>query len=343
MSAMNKRERVVAALNGRDVDRPPVSFWGHDFLREWSAEDLAAAMLDQVRTFDYDYLKVNPRATYYAEAWGCRYRPSNDPTRGPEVEHWVLRSAADLESIRPVDPEAGPLGEQLEALRLIGEGLKGEVPFVQTVFSPLSVVGRLASSDRQASGPSGHDLVRGWMNDAPQALHAALAATTETLAAYARASLDAGADGIFFPTTEWGTYDACTKEEYEAFGRPYDLRVLDAVQGATFNILHVCRPHNMLDILLDYPVTAINWADRAEGNQSLADVMAKTDRAVMGGVDEHQTLLRGSPEDVRAQVRDALTQTGGRRFLMAPGCSVSPQTPAENLRAAVEAAALKSS
>ncbi len=112
------------------------------------------------------------------------------------------------------------------------------------------------------------------------------------------------------------------------------------------NILHVCRPHNMLELLLDYPVAAVNWAVHAPGNISLAEGLAKTARlsspetglTVMGGIDERHTLLDGSPEEVRAEVEDALRQTGSRRFLLAPSCSVSPQTPAANLHAAVEAA-----
>jgi uroporphyrinogen decarboxylase len=66
-------------------------------------------------------------------------------------------------------------------------------------------------------------------------------------------------------------------------------------------------------------------------------VQAKCEKAVMGGVDERGTLLEGSTEEVRRQVREALAQTGGRRFLLAPGCSISPQTPPENLHAAVKA------
>ncbi len=329
MSGMSKRERVTAALEGREVDSVPVSFWGHDFVREWSAEGLAAAMLESVEAFDYDYLKVNPRATYYAEAWGCRYRPSGDPNRQPEVEHWVLREPSDLEGIRPVGATGGPFAEQLDALRLIAKGLAGEVPFVQTVFSPLSVIGRLANV---------REGIRPWMTEAPEALHAALSAVTETLSSYAHACVEAGADGIFFPTTDWGTYDACTAEEYQTFGRPYDLRVLDSVAGAPMNVLHVCRANNMLDLLLDYPAAVVNWAVHAPGNASLAEVLGKSDKAVMGGVDERGTLLEGSPEEVRAQVRDALEQTGGRRFLVAPGCSIQPRTPTENVRAAVEAA-----
>ncbi|MFQ5880753.1 MAG: uroporphyrinogen-III decarboxylase, partial [Dehalococcoidia bacterium] len=65
---MTKRQRVFAALEGDEVDRVPVSAWGHDFLREWSAEGLALATLDAYRNYDWDFIKVNPRATYYAEA-----------------------------------------------------------------------------------------------------------------------------------------------------------------------------------------------------------------------------------------------------------------------------------
>jgi uroporphyrinogen decarboxylase len=176
------------------------------------------------------------------------------------------------------------------------------------------------------------------MQEAPDALHAALAAVTETLATYSGACLEAGADGIFFATTEWATFDVLTWEQYETFGKPYDLRVLAAVQGAPFNILHVCRPNNMLESFLDYPVPAVNWAMHAPGNASLAAARAKTEKALMGGVDERHALLRGSPDDVRGQAQEALRQTGGRGFLLAPGCSIPPQTPPENLRAAVAAA-----
>jgi uroporphyrinogen decarboxylase len=324
-SGMNKRERVMAALAGQPVDQAPVSFWGHDFLREWSAQGLADAMLESFRRYDWDYMKVNPRATYYAEAWGCRYRPSGNATRGPETVDFVLKSAEDLEKIRPVDIGQGPFAEQLEALRLIGRGLAGEAPFIQTVFSPLAVVGRMANGDLEA--------IRRYMQEAPQALHSALSAVADTLASYGRACLEAGAGGIFFATVEWGTYDNATAEQYLEFGRPYDLRVLEAVQGAEMNVLHVCRPRNMFDLLADYPVHAINWAVGEPGNHSLSEALARSTRAVMGGVSV-ATAAKGTPDEVASEVSHALSETGGRRFLLAPGCSIPPETPQANLQAA---------
>ncbi len=324
---MRKKERVRAALAGAAVDRVPAGFWGHDFAREWSPEGLATAMLDRFQRHDWDYLKVNPRATYYSEAWGCRYEPTGDPNQGPLTKEYVLKSREGLAQVRRLSGSGGPFAEQLAALRLIREGI-GDADFIQTVFSPLSVLGRLANSDLAA--------VRAWMEQEPAMLHSALAAITDTLAAYAAACLKEGASGIFFATTDWATRNNLDPERYARFGRPYDLRVLEAVREAEFNVLHVCRSHNLLADLLDYPVKAFNWADREEGNPSLAAVAARTDKAVMGGVAQ-ATIHRGTADEVRAQVRAAIESTGGRRLLVAPGCSIAPQTPDENLQAAREA------
>ena len=67
---MNKHERVAAALAGAPVDRTPVSTWRHFIDREQNVADLSAAMLEYHRTYDWDFVKINPRATYFAEAWG---------------------------------------------------------------------------------------------------------------------------------------------------------------------------------------------------------------------------------------------------------------------------------
>jgi uroporphyrinogen decarboxylase len=329
MAALTKRERVLAALRGAEVDHVPVSAWGHDFLREWTAEGLAEATLDAYRRYDWDFIKVNPRASYYAEDWGCRYQPSGRADAPPKTLATVINSATDLRGLHPLDPSLGAYGEQLAALRLIRDGLAGEAPFIQTVFSPLAVASRVAGS---------HEPIRQYMEGSPQDLEAALGVIAETLAAYSRACLEAGADGVFFASVEWGSRNYISAEQYRRFGRPFDLRVLEAVPGASFNLLHVCRNNNMLTDLLDYPVHAFHWATTGADNPSLTDILARTDKAVMGGVSHDSTILSNRPEDVAAEARAAIDATGGRRFLLAPGCSIAPQTPEANLRAMVDAA-----
>jgi uroporphyrinogen decarboxylase len=334
MAAMTKRERVLAALRGDEVDHVPVSAWGHDFLREWAAEGLAEATLEAYGRYDWDFIKVNPRASYYVEDWGGRFQPSGRADAPPQTLAVAVSSTADLRSLRPLDPSLGAYGEQLAALRLIRDRLAsasggGEAPFIQTVFSPLAVASRLAGS---------HEPIRQYMEEAPQNLEAALAVIAETLAAYARACLEAGADGIFFASVEWGSRNYVSAEQYDRFGRPFDLRVLEAVQGAPFNLLHVCRNNNMLTDLLDYPVHAFHWATTGSDNPSLTDILARTEKAVAGGVSHDSTILSSRPEDVAAEARAAIDATGAHRFLLAPGCSIAPQTPEANLRAMIAAA-----
>jgi uroporphyrinogen decarboxylase len=327
MERMNKRERVTAALRGVAVDRPPISFWRHFFEKETSAAGLAEAMLGFQRTYDWDFMKVNPRACYHAEPWGCRFQFSGQPHIEPKLLEAAVKTPEDWRKVTALPPNAGALGEQLEALRLIKEGLRGEVPFVETVFTPLSVAGRLVGSD---------DVMREHLRRYPERVHEALEAITTTFEGFAKACLDAGVDGLFFATTGWATYDRLTDAEYEEFGRPYDLRVLQAVQGAPFNILHVCRSHNMLWKLMDYPAHAVNWATADATNPKLGEVWRQSHRAVIGGVDHLGTLRQGAPEAVRGEVKGAVEQTRIGLFV-GPGCSISPQTPEANLRAARQA------
>ena len=328
---MNKRERVDAALRGQPVDRVPISFWGHDYLREWSAEGLASAMLDNYRRYDWDYMKVNPRASYHVEDWGAELKPSGDPNKGPLWIRPAVTTTSDWRALRPLEPDRGVLGEQLEALRLIRDGLAGEAYFIQTIFSPLSIAKYLVGNDPAP--------VKAAIADDPDALRAALDVITETFITYSLASLEAGASGIFFATTGWAAQDMLSEDEYRQWGRDYDLRVLDAVKDrAPFNVLHNCGAGIYFDLLADYPVHAISWAATLPGNPALAEGLTRTQKAVMGGISEKTTLPDGTPEEVANEVRQALAETKGVRLLLAPGCSIPPRTPPANLAAAAQAA-----
>jgi uroporphyrinogen decarboxylase len=322
--AMTKTKRTLAALRGEEVDRPPVSAWWHDFPREWSAAELAEATMEAYRKYDWDFIKVNPRFSYYAEDWGAKYVMAADEASQPPLTEPGVSAPEDLSRIKPLDVSKGAYGEQLEALRLIAKELKKQAPFIQTVFTPLAVMSRITGSPKY---------VRKLMRENTHELTMALHAVSETLAAYSRACLDAGASGIFFATVEWGTADAISMDDYEMFGRPFDLPVLKAVKGAPFNVLHVCRTNNHLASLIDYPVAAFHWDVHGEGNPSLLKGASLTDKAVMGGVSHDRTMAQPAPADVAIEAERAIVETGGKRFLLAPGCSIDPTTSEVNLRA----------
>lgn len=343
MAHLSKRERVDAALAGQPVDRVPVSAWRHFIAEERGSATLAAATLAHFHQFDWDWIKLNPRATYYAEAWGNRYDSASYDGVLPRLIGGPLRGPADLGRIAPARPTEGVFAEQLDLLRRVGSGANG-AHIVQTIFSPLSVLAFLAAGlgDQTPSLGLGSDFghLRGLIAADPQGVHAALDAITTTLAGYAAASLEAGASGLFFAIVRLARAGVLSADAYAEFGRPYDLRVLAAVREAPFNLLHICGPQVYFDQTADYPVHALNWAAVGQGNPGIAEARARTAKALIGGLDEAGAILHGTPAEVEAEAAAALAAGGPTRFLLAPGCGVAPDAPAANLHALRRAADL---
>ena len=325
---MTSRERVFAALRGEPVDRPPVSFWGHSYHREGSAQALVEATLEFQREYGWDWVKLNPRKHYHVEPWGGRYRYSGRPGEKPVAESLPVTGPGDWEKITARPHDHGALGEQIEAVALLKRGLPPDVPFVETVFTPLAVLGEMAESPA---------VLRAHLASHPREVRAALESVTRTWERFVPELLRAGADGIFFATVDWGTRDLLSSDEYREWARPTDLQVIAAAAGARFNVLHVCKRNNLLAELADYPVSAFSWAATDPTNLSLDAALARTRAAVMGGISHEGPLLGPDPRAPAAEYRDALARTGGRRWLVAPGCSIPPATPAANLRAVRDA------
>ena len=324
---MTKRERVMAALRGRPVDRVPVSLWLHNFATENSADDLAAETLRLARRFDWDFLKPQTRAQCFAEMWGFRYQPSRERAASYTVTETPLATAADLRQLEPADARFGALGEQLEALEMIKKAVGPDTPIVWTVFSPLMVLPFLLAGGRAQAVAL--------MRSEPTAVDHALDAMAVTLADYARAAVESGADGLFY-ATNMATRELSTAAECRRFQRPYDLRILGRAESSPFNMLHVCGANVIFDEFADYPATALSWAT-TPGNPSLSEAHRRTGRAVVGGLPAKPEIAGLPPADVEAHGRRAIGEMGGRFLLLGPDCSINPDTPDAVMDAATTA------
>ena len=321
---MTNRERVLAALRGAPVDRVPLAFWMHDFSAENDVKSFVAESLRLAATFGWDYLKPQSRAQCFAEAWGLTYAASGARAVPYTRTHAPCASAADLRRLQPVDPSTGALGEQLEALRQIRAAVGPDTPIIWTVFSPMMVMPFLLAG--------GVEQALTIAREEPAALDHALAAVTDTLAGYARQAVQSGADGLFYATNV-ARRDLLSPAECRRFQRPWDLRVLDAVAGAPFNMLHVCGAAAHLDEFLDYPVHALSWA-ASESNPSLSDVRRRTGRAVVGGLPAKPLIAALTPGVIAERARAAIHEMDGRGLLLGPECSINPDTPEALLHAA---------
>ena len=310
-------------MEGNHPDRTPVSAWNHFYDKETNAENLAKAMLDFQAKYDWDFMKINPRATYYVEDWGVNMKFGGREGGKHLRVASPIKTAADWFSIKPLDVHAGVYGEQLKAVEYIKAGLDGKLHFFQTVFSPLSVAGDLTSSD---------DEFIKLMNDGTN-LESALEAITVTLENYVVELMRIGVTGIYFATTEWACRDNISEEQYLRYGQPYDLRVLAKARGAEMNILHVCMQYNMLPLFKQYPVDILSWNKFDPGNLDFAQADKIFNQPFLGGVDHLDTLINGTSEQVTAQAKESIADSGRHPLILAPGCTMKLGTKPENIAA----------
>lgn len=327
---MNRRDRIRKTLAGEPTDRPPISFWRHFYDREGTAEALASSMLEFQRAWEWDLLKVNPRASYHVEDWGVRtVRPGDGPLDKPRVAASPIGDPRDWDAIRPLDSTRGILGDHLDAQERIAADIQGDTDWLMTVFNPISIAADLVNDDARFV-----DHIR----NHGERVHAALIAITETFAGFVRGSIARGASGIFFATTDWANDTRIEPGLYEEFGRPYDLRVLAEAAAAPLNTLHVCGPGAYVRDLLDYPVAVLSWDAHGARNPSIEEMRGLTSKTLLTGVSHERAILNGPIEAVEEEARNAIAASGSTRFILGPGCAVPASVPRAHLHAVREAA-----
>jgi uroporphyrinogen decarboxylase len=331
MAEMTKRERIQATLRGEPVDRPAVAFWQHWPVDDQDAESLAERALTFQRRFDFDLIKIPPSHSFSIHDYGVKSEWQGRSIGDRHRLEPLIKQVEDLDQIEPLDVQQGQYGMMLRCLRLVLAQRDPEIPVIQTCFNPLGMLKYLCS----ATGPD-ETAYLGLMRRDPERTQRALAALAETGARFVRAAMAEGADGVFLSTAA-ANYVFMSKEEYDLFGRPTDLTMLEPAVDGWFNIMHVCQKSPMVKELADYPVQALNWHDRAEG-PPLAEVAEVFPGAVVGGVEQHTVMHYGTPADVEAQVHDAIRQMGGRRLIVGAGCTYQLTVPEGNLIAARRAA-----
>lgn len=341
MEEMTPMERVMKTLKHEEPDRVPVLFIALTIgaseagveVREYATNGKAMArgQLNFLRNYRVDGLMPMSDVASFADAFGCVSKFFDGKLQTPVIAQHVVKDWRDWEKLEVIDPtKDGRIPPMLEACRILKDELGDSVPVVGMAPSPITWATWL-----QDMGGVMKDVLRH-----PDELKRGLTVIAESSAETGRAFLAAGADAIMMAVTRCSR-EILTPRQYEEFGKPYDLHVLNSLKDKAPLMLHVCGVYPMLDLLADsYPVVAINWWDRGtatslrEAKQRFGDKVA-----LVGGLDQTRELLTGTPEEVEAQTKDAIEQAArGGGFILSGGCELSAISPPENIHAVVRAA-----
>jgi uroporphyrinogen decarboxylase len=316
------RDRLEACLSGEPLERVPVALWRHFPVDDQNPERLAHATLAFQRQFDFDLVKVTPASSFCIKDWGVQdeWRGATEGTR--DYTHTVIERPEDWAKLPVLDPRQGHLGAQLDCLRILVKELEPHTPVIQTIFNPLSQAKNLVGK--------GDLLVH--LRCYPEALEEGLGRIAESTRRYIEAVAETGVAGIFY-AVQHAQYRLLSEAEYRRFGRAYDVQVLESAESLWLKMLHIHGTHVMFDLLADYPVNIVNWHDQ-ETAPSLREGKEVIPGAVCGGLRREESMVLGTPDQIKAEAQTAIQATGGQRFILGTGCVVPITAPYGNLMAA---------
>lgn len=315
---MNKRERVIAAFQGKEVDHVPVCMWQHVPPAFWGDDDrFAAEQARFYRNTDVDFMKLS----------GDKYFGWPSP---------VLRDierAAQLYDVQPLGPRHPFIRGQIERAKKVMAALGGDCVTLQLVFVPLSCI-RLAI---------GYPMMMRLIREDPEAMKHACAAVAEDQKALVRGLIqEAGVDGIFY-SVQNGEENRFTAQEYRDWVMPSDKAVLDYANSLSdLNAIHFCAWEeipNRLSVWQDYKAAVVSWS-RYFDIMDIQEAKKHFGCTVWGGFDNRpgSFLYTATREEIEREVSSLIAHGGKTGYILGADCSIHGELPEERIRWVAEAA-----
>jgi len=325
---VNSKTRVLAALLGGRVDRPPVTgiitavtqgmmreldaFWPD---AHQDAELMARLGAAGHALYGLETAKVPFDVTVEAEALGGQV-DFGDRNIFPQLKEPPLREPSDLHM--PNDfCQRGRVPVILQAIRLLRERYAAAVPVVSSVMGPFTLCTLCFGEEFLV-----------WMKWEPEKYQSVMERATVLAAQYAAAQIGAGSDVIQFGEAA-ASGSMISPKDYTQRVAPFHQQLASAVAAPT--VLHICGDvTDRLEMICRTGVSGLSFDHRVD--MEIAKRF-KGRMALVGNIPV-EVLGQGSPEDIRTHARQALEQ--GIDLLNA-GCSLLTETPGENLREMVAA------
>jgi MtaA/CmuA family methyltransferase len=327
---MTSRERVLAHLAGRPVDRLPLMPITMMFAcvqigaryRDYCT-DYRVLVEGQIRTaeaFGFDY--VNTMSDPAREAADCGAVVAyfdNQPVAIVE-DQALLADKTRLASLKIPDPLGGGR---------MHNSLKGLALFKERVGKDKMIEGWVEGPIAEGADLRGINTLMLDFFDDPAFVRDLFAFVVEMELRFAREQLKAGADVI-------GVGDAAASlvgpQIYDEFVWPYEQKLVDGIHALGGKVrLHICG--NTRRILGGIGKLGCDIVDLdSMAPISEARQLMGPGQVLLGNLNPVTVLRNGDPAGVTAAIAECHRQAGAP-FIVGAGCEVPRDTPPENLRA----------
>jgi [methyl-Co(III) methanol-specific corrinoid protein]:coenzyme M methyltransferase len=323
---MTPRQRVLAALAGKPVDRPPVCNPTNvatvelmDLVDAYFPEACRDAEMNaRLAATGYTELGYDCIMPYFSiiqesSALGCEIQweqKDNWPTVRMSSPIW--KTAEDVR-IPPGFLEHRDVRCVTDSVRMLKQSYGRDVAIVGKTMGPWTLAYHVFGVQQ---------FLLMSIDDPGQTMRA-LHRLKEISVLFGQAQIDAGADALTFP--DHATGDLVSAEYYKRFLLEIHQEMAGRLKVPL--ILHICGATvDRMPYIAETGMAAFHFDSKNDPAKSIAAVKGKV--RLVGNVNNPSTLYARGPEDVRAEVYRAL-EAGVQ--MIAPECAIPLKTKLENL------------
>jgi uroporphyrinogen decarboxylase len=340
---MNSRERVLAAINHKPVDRIPTDIWATSEvwakLRDHFGKDVdikAQLHLDGFAGVGPEY--VGPALPRMLEGetinyWGIRTKSvAHD---GGAYDEQSFCPLAAVETIDDLDNYAWPTADWFDysAMRSTAEEYHKTKAVDCGYMAPFFFHNLLRGLEQSLIDP---------LMD-PELTHAIITRISDFFYAHHRRMFEAceGLIDVTQVTDDLGSQSGqlIGMDQYNEFYAPHHKRFIDLAHEFGIKVLHhddgSCRP--FLPLLVDMGIDILNPVQWLCPGMDMKELKAEFGARICfhGAVENQQILPFATPDEVRAEVRHCIDSlaSDGTGYILAPCHNIQVVTPVENILA----------
>ena len=225
--------------------------------------------------------------------------------------------------------EGHPMLQMLkDLLGALNRKLAGEKPIMAFSVGPFTLMTMLMGMDAALWAIVDEDQDQ-------DALHHLLDVCADLTVCELKYELECGATGISSADPS-AAVNLISEENFEKYALPPIRKVFRTFAGMDIPImLHICGSSSPR--VAPLVGSGINIYSMDDVDIAFAQEQAKGDFAIFGNLNTVDVMLRETPEGVARIAKERLAQAKAG-LILAPGCDLAPDTPAENVAAMVAAA-----
>ncbi|HII79444.1 MAG TPA: MtaA/CmuA family methyltransferase [Methanosarcina sp.] len=333
MGDMTLKDRLLSALEGKQVDKVPVCSVTQTGIVElmdevgapWPESHSDPELLAKLAIANHELsgleaVRVPYCLTVLAEAMGCEV---NMGTKNRQPSVTAHPYPKDLEGMEMPENllDKGRIQAVLGAIKIVRERVGPDVPIVGGMEGPVTLASDLSSVKSFMK----------WSLKKPELFEQVLDFAAEATITYANSMVEAGAD-IIAIADPVASPDLMSPDSFKNVLQSRLQKFSSSVNSVT--VLHICGNVNpVLDYMADCGFEGLSVEEKIGSVKKAKEILGDRARLV-GNISSPFTLLPGPVDKIKTEAKQAIADGVD---VLAPGCGIAPMTPLENLKAMVVA------